>query len=221
MSKLQIGQDVAAKRKALAYARERAWVAANREHVRAYAKAYAVRNAERLKAQRGEYHRRKRLARVAERAAYLEANRETLAAERRKRKRIKDARWRRNHPEAYRAAIARSRATNPEKYRLLNNEKAARRRSRVAGAGIEAVSIKAIIARDRSTCHLCRKPVAKSDSSIDHLIPVARKGPWAAWNLALAHLNCNRLRRDKRLLLIEDRAMAEAYVARLSSAGAA
>jgi len=115
MSKLQIGQEERLRRQRVRATR---WREANRESIRVKYRAWADRNREHLKASAATRYRRKQEARSAERAAYLEANRETLAAERRERKRIKDARWRRNHPESYRAAIARARATNPKKSRL-------------------------------------------------------------------------------------------------------
>ena len=85
--------------------------------------------------------------------------------------------------------------------------------------------LKGIVARDRGRCHLCRKPVrpgskAFDTRSFDHLIPVLRGGPWAEWNLALAHVRCNQRRGSRRVLAVEDRPSAEAYIRRLSEEAA-
>ena len=56
---------------------------------------------------------------------------------------------------------------------------------------IEPVDIENIIKRDGLICHICKKPIKRTEVSIDHLIPVSKDGPHAEWNLGIAHLMCN------------------------------
>lgn len=53
-----------------------------------------------------------------------------------------------------------------------------------------------IYERDNGICHICHEPVARAEMSIDHLIPLADKGPHTLRNVALAHKRCN-FRRGK------------------------
>jgi 5-methylcytosine-specific restriction endonuclease McrA len=128
-------------------------------------------------------------------------------------KRIADRIYRQQNPETYNASVARAKAAKPELYRQLAVLRAQRRRSRRRALPIEPVSILLIVSRDRSACHLCGGQVARTERSLDHLIPVVRGGAFAEWNLMLAHVNCNRRRRDKQILPEETREAAEKYIA--------
>lgn len=55
--------------------------------------------------------------------------------------------------------------------------------------------------------------VVPADLTFDHLIPVVRLGPWAPWNLMVAHDRCNKRRHTKPVLAEETRDAAEAYIA--------
>jgi hypothetical protein len=83
---------------------------------------------------------------------------------------------------------------------LKVQERGARRRARQRGAPlVEKIDRAAIIARDRSICHICHLLVAPKDMSLDHLIPLAHGGTHTAKNLAVAHLICNKRRGAGRL----------------------
>ena len=74
-----------------------------------------------------------------------------------------------------------------------------RRRARMNGAPSgDPVMLTALIARDNSTCHICRQPVDMAlkypdpmSRSIDHIIPISRGGLHEESNCGLAHLRCN------------------------------
>lgn len=117
---------------------------------------------------------------------------------------VEEAAWRAANPDKIRAqnhrpgaaekrrvAGARWRAENLERVRREHAEYMSRRRALIRGSEAEPVDRAAIIARDKSRCHLCGKRVAKSDLTLDHLIPVALGGPHTAANLAVAHRSCN------------------------------
>lgn len=65
---------------------------------------------------------------------------------------------------------------------------ALKRGARDAG---ERFSLDEIFERDAARCHLCGKRVARSDASMDHIIPVSLGGEHSRANVALAHLSCN------------------------------
>lgn len=66
------------------------------------------------------------------------------------------------------------------------------RRARKRGSGVvETIDRAAIIARDKSRCHLCGKRVPKAQIHLDHIVPLAAGGEHTARNLAVAHSSCN------------------------------
>ena len=113
-------------------------------------------------------------------AAYREENREDT--------RIRGRRSRARNPEHYQKKNAQWRKDNPTKI----TEYAQERRARILNAPVvERIDRKAIIARDRSICHICGKHIIPTEMSLDHLVPLARGGSHAAQNLACAHRRCN------------------------------
>jgi 5-methylcytosine-specific restriction endonuclease McrA len=71
---------------------------------------------------------------------------------------------------------------------------ALRRARKLQAPVVEKIDRAAIIARDRSICHICGLRVAPADMSLDHLIPLALGGEHSARNLAVAHILCNKKR---------------------------
>lgn len=67
---------------------------------------------------------------------------------------------------------------------------------RLSGSRSQAVA-KVLYARDPWICHLCRKPVAEADLSLDHVIPVNHGGSNELSNAAIAHFKCNVSRQDR------------------------
>lgn len=181
--------------------RERRCSEKSRDYMKAYRKKHRARLAEKLKA----WH-----AANPERSRQIEKKHQVA---RRPRKQLADRRYRQERPEAYRASIARAKAAKPSLYRQIAVRSALTRRARKKSAVVERVSLQRIVQRDRGRCHLCFLPAALAERSFDHLIPVARRGAHAEWNLMLAHTACNQRRGTRQILPAETREAAEAYIA--------
>lgn len=91
-----------------------------------------------------------------------------------------------------------------EKRKLSGNY---RSRARHYGCQYETgISLRAVILRDKNICQICGKPCNKYDTSwgkigplypsIDHIIPLCKKGPHKWGNVQLAHMICNSEKRD-------------------------
>ncbi|HAM59543.1 MAG TPA: hypothetical protein DCQ64_30695 [Candidatus Rokubacteria bacterium] len=100
------------------------------------------------------------------------------------------ARYRANK-EALAARIAAWAAANPERYRKYKAEARQRRRARLAGVPQEPIDRDVVYERDNGRCGLCGRRVARTDMSIDHIIPIIAGGPHTYANIQLAHLSCN------------------------------
>lgn len=156
-------------RKAKVRERNLRYRAANRERLIAYDRARKTGYYSKL----SEEQRITRRASVARyKAGHLEQQRQYRAT-RKAQQRQADARWRAAHPDRV-------------------HDKNARRRTAIHQTPIvDRVSRAAIIARDRSICHICKKRVPPTQITLDHLIPLSRGGSHTADNLAVAHLSCN------------------------------
>jgi len=174
----------------------------NREKRNAACCAYYQRNAEQLRAYALKYAAEHQ----DERRAYCQTNRQKQTAKRRE--------WRNRNPgrdaailrQRYRAnplqkcaELRQWRRNNPERSANLSATGSSRRRARLQGNGIDLVRRAFIIEREHSVCHICGKKVRTKDLTLDHLIPIARGGPDAEWNLAVAHRRCNSSRGVGRL----------------------
>jgi hypothetical protein len=71
---------------------------------------------------------------------------------------------------------------------------ALRRARKLQAPVVEKIDRAAIIARDRSICHICGRHVSPAEMSLDHLIPLALGGEHSARNLSVAHILCNKKR---------------------------
>lgn len=81
-----------------------------------------------------------------------------------------------------------------------------RRRARKRDAFVEIVRRAEIFARDLWRCMLCGEPLAMAEQvphplapTIDHVIPLARGGAHAPWNVQAAHFLCNSRKRHNML----------------------
>lgn len=180
----------------------------DKEAKRDYDRLYRDRNRERLAAQGREYYQAN-TGSLKERArAWYWANREKGRAHRRQyyeahraeaieRTRI----WRLDHPgcrqveywrdpEKYRGKARQWRVDNPLKARALLG----RYRRRLSAGRLGRIDYEAIVARDRNQCGICGKLVPTDAPSFDHIVPLARGGAHAQWNLQLTHWPCNRRR---------------------------
>jgi len=224
-------------------ARARRWRAANKEHLRQYFERYrrdhaelATYQANYYRQNKGKWDQRRKSAasrewqrqyvrqfserlNAARRAVRAADPQRVRAADRRRRlkwrdkKLVVDRQYRQLAREKYLASVARAKAKKPEHYRQLATGRAARRRARQRSAPVEPVSIQTVLDRDGCRCHLCDGVVARCERTLDHLIPVARRGAHAEWNLMVAHDRCNKRRGTKQILSEETREGAEAYIA--------
>ena len=136
-----------------------------------------------------------RRAKLAEDPAYYRqqyaANRDAILA--------KIRAYRAENPEVSRRACRRWRAAHPETVAAL---KAVRRMRERSAPVVEAIDRHVIYARDGGVCHLCRRRVSARSFTLDHLIPLAKGGEHAAFNVAVAHRRCN-LRKHARLIPVQ------------------
>lgn len=101
--------------------------------------------------------------------------------------------WRDRNREKRRAAQRLYDQRHPEKRR----ERVMRRNARKRRATIGTVSYQAIWIRDQGMCHLCGLPVQHADCHFDHIIPLAKGGAHAEFNIAVAHSWCNQQKSDR------------------------
>lgn len=214
----------------------------NREKLIAYHRNYRAAHPE-LKAKKRAYYKRNRHRWVRKLTEQQKARRRELWAQRRdsinakrraeywanvdsaraakrdhrnrniERLRLAERHWRFENPEKYKACIAKSKAAKPDLYRLHGRRSRSARRSRMNGAPVEVVSIARLISRDRGNCHICGRFVGRKSLTLDHIIPVARNGAFAEWNLAIAHRRCNQRRSTRAIINPETREAAERYIA--------
>jgi 5-methylcytosine-specific restriction endonuclease McrA len=147
-----------------------------------------------------EKHREKR---NAEWRVYYEENKETLKELRKQRYHDDPEReqewnraWRERNIERLKEYEREYRRDNPE----VKRRSEAKRRAQKRGAGFsETVDIEVLIERDEGVCHLCYRPCARIDASIDHIVPLNKGGDHSYVNTALAHHRCNSRKRDKEI----------------------
>lgn len=145
--------------------RARVWREANPEKVREAKRRYNEANREKVKESARRYYEENRGKERERNLRYNEAHRE--------KRRDYERRWR---------------EANPEKHA----ERSARRRAREAGAPVvELLDRVAIIARDKSTCHICGKRCKPAELHLDHLVPISLGGEHSARNVRVACRDCN------------------------------
>ena len=155
-------------------ARERRVYRERGDQIRATWRRYYHRHRDRLLA-RAKAARRWRKETPEQRARRLvrqRAYRRRHLARVRNRQRLAQQRYARRHPE-----------------RVLAHTQL--RRARVRAATLERVDRLAVYARDGGRCHLCGRPVSRTTFTLDHVVALARGGPHALANVAIAHPRCN------------------------------
>ena len=155
----------------------RAWRRANPDKVAAQKKRWRDKNPDKVAARE---RRRK-----AQKAEYYQNNKEQFAA--------RSLKWRTENKERWNEIARNSIARNPQ----ANADRSARRRARERGVPHEPVDRLAIYQRDRGICHLCNTHVDIDVFTLDHIIPISKKGPHTPDNLAVAHRSCNSRKRDR------------------------
>lgn len=96
----------------------------------------------------------------------------------------KSVQWRRDHPEATQRIVQRG-----------NHKRNALERA----VFVEEVRLEVLYARDGGICRLCLHgvstaavPLSAGQATIDHIVPLSRKGEHSYANTRLAHLSCNK-----------------------------
>jgi 5-methylcytosine-specific restriction endonuclease McrA len=94
--------------------------------------------------------------------------------------------------------IARRKANyDAEKKRATRNPEqavkdTAKRRARKAGVEYEYINRAKLYARDEGKCRICLKPVPEKGWEMDHIVPLALKGPHLWSNVQVTCRTCNR-----------------------------
>ena len=162
--------------------RSRAYRKANPEKVKACNKLYCANNKEKIK----EF-----------RKAYRDANREhirvranALSCRYEEKRKAYGTLWREANPE-YGKNYYRS---NLEKYNMAWHKRRALKKE----TQVESIDVKKVYLRDDWVCQICYKEIDKElkypepmSVSIDHIIPLSKKGTHTYDNIQLTHLKCN------------------------------
>jgi 5-methylcytosine-specific restriction endonuclease McrA len=106
--------------------------------------------------------------------------------------------WRAAHPKRARATMARYRKRHPDLIRGRNAERRALLRAATIG---DREKIKRIYSRALDPkpirCYYCHEFVPLDERHVDHVWPLSRHGPHAAFNLVICHASCNLKKRAK------------------------
>lgn len=147
------------------------WRAANKERIAAYSAAYYEINAGKM-------------------AAYSIAYR----AKNPDRAKKKSAAWRAANPEKVRANKAAYYAAHPGARRIYRNNRKARKREN-GGTLSRGLPVK-LFALQRGKCACCKRPLG-ADYQLDHIIPIALRGPNVDSNIQLLCGCCNNKKNAK------------------------
>lgn len=162
----------------------RAWAKANAEKVREIGRASQARYKARNPGVSHAYYEANKVHCLGKSRAWEAANPERARELRRARNEAS-----REHRREYARQWS---LANPERVRHNRAASASKRRARLRGVLVEDVDRAAIIARDKSRCHICGLLVPARDIELDHIVPLAAGGEHTARNLAVAHSRCNR-----------------------------
>lgn len=150
-------------------------------------------------------------AAMSDAAAKARARYAAMTPEQRQHRNAKKRAWSAANPDAVRKMAAAFHERNPGKrteYRRAwreanadrHRENMALRRARRSGVHVQEIDRAEIIARDASTCHICREICSPDEIHLDHIVPLSRGGEHAEANLAVSHAICNQ-RKGTRLLI--------------------
>ena len=107
-------------------------------------------------------------------------------------------RWAKENPEKIRVRQAAYRKAHPELKRACESKRRAKKRNVSIGDEKEISKIYARAAsKSPIRCYLCHKTVPHGKRHVDHVIPLAKGGPHASSNLAIACAACNMSKHDK------------------------
>ena len=156
-----------------------AYQAAHKVEKAAYQAAYRAAHKVERASYKAAYDCARRSGHKVEKDAYYAAHKVEKAAY--------QAAYRATHKAEIAAYGASYRAANPEKRRAYK----ARRRALRLSAFVENVAVAVLVERDHGLCGICQQPVAYTDRSVDHILPLAAGGKHSYANTRLTHLRCN------------------------------
>ena len=201
-------QDVAAKER---YRKDpekyrkasREWAKAHPEEVKRKAALYSNEHREQLNERRRELHaleyQQNREQILEKNRRWREANPDKVAALNRlwrknnpERAKANHLRYRDSHREQINARNAKWAAANPDKRTSCSAVRRARKNGNKVGdlAAINSFR-KKVYSKLKIRCYWCREYVLRKDRHIDHIVPLAKGGPHAEWNLCCACGTCN------------------------------
>lgn len=106
--------------------------------------------------------------------------------------RQKSREWRRENPEQSKAHVNAWLAANPDAAKEMRTRANHRRRSLARDAYVEDVYPLVVLEMTDGMCGICGEDVDPLDFEFDHVIPLARGGEHAYYNVQPAHAACNR-----------------------------
>lgn len=119
---------------------------------------------------------------VAKREAVILAAKAWRLANR-ARRRIIAKRWDRLNPEKRRASRTKWSDAHPDRVHF--------------GCAIEKIDRAKVYARDGGLCAICGRHVPVESFTLDHIIPLSKRGPHTYDNVTVAHHSCNSGKRDR------------------------
>ncbi len=101
------------------------------------------------------------------------------------------------HPEQRDSANKKYRDKNPEKVKHWDRNAKIKRRAHLDAAIQEDITLDELFERDGGFCGICDLECSRDEASIDHIIPLSKKGNHTWNNVQLAHRRCNSIKKDK------------------------
>lgn len=101
--------------------------------------------------------------------------------------------WYKQNKLLVKIRLRRWRKKNPQK----SSDQVNRRRARMREVAYEVIDRKLVYCHDEGQCHLCKKPVAKDNFHLDHVIPLSKGGGHLYDNVKVAHPSCNLKKSNK------------------------
>jgi 5-methylcytosine-specific restriction endonuclease McrA len=85
----------------------------------------------------------------------------------------------------------------PPPLRIRRMQLAHETRARRLGLAYDLIDLRKVYAHHKGLCGICGEPVSLESFTIDHIIPVSRRGPHLFDNLQPAHRSCNSRKGDQ------------------------
>lgn len=139
---------------------------------------------EKKKIKRARHYAKHKGERKAQAKAYYEAHKDEQAFQSR------TMRYRKKNAGKIRERTKEWQQANPDKVRLQRIVSNRRRRAN-GQSHITIKTLKTVLEREGSWCHICGKKVQKLEVTFDHIIPVSKGGDDNPTNLRIAHRGCN------------------------------